>query len=390
MVEKVDLAVRDALAEALCVGAATNPCTVRTDTLAASLTGLPASITRKLDDAKGIENDPEVKAALQRLVDRLATDSRLPKAVEPIQEALKGFDPNGEIEKELDKLRSRLEERYVTPAVGPLLEALGAKTLDEAPVRIEALAGMLSGDALLKNPAAFLRQLGEFLAPVSALLARLDASARIGQVVAACNNLRQSLSRTVDALLPSADDVEKLAQCIGRLPASTGSSACTVNASITFSGAALQALKILQEAQQTASEPDRAAIGTPARRSSARQALSRRRSPAWPTSVASSRPRSPVAPRAALSPGPTSPPQCAASRVSEAPRARRHGVQLAGRAGARRARDRAPLGGQRCGQAEGRGSDRGAPRLGCRQRAHRRRRDGGQGARCARGGTIRP
>ncbi|TFZ59024.1 hypothetical protein E4V01_08510 [Methylorubrum sp. Q1] len=257
---QVDLAVRGALAEALCVGAVANPCTVPVDTLGARLTALPVSITTKLEAAaKDLDDDPDLKDALKRLVTRLA-DTQLPAAIGPIKDALSGFDPGGALDKELETLRGRLEERFITPAVAPLLQALGAGTLSAAPARIEELARMLSGDALLKDPAAFLRELGAFLPPVATLLAKLDESARIGEIGAACAALRQGLSRAADAVLPSADDIDRLAGCIVRLKTSTGSGTCTVTASATFSSAALAALTTLQEAEQAASGSDQEAI----------------------------------------------------------------------------------------------------------------------------------
>ncbi|WP_207546450.1 hypothetical protein [Methylobacterium indicum] len=259
----VDEAVAAALGTALygnaySAGAPLPP--IRLDGLGARLATVPdilaVQLQRVIDDAG---TDADVRRAVTVLQARLA-DRTLANAAAAI-DAVLGRVPAGGLPRDL-------ADSLLTPAMAPLLRAIGVERLSQAPARIDAIVALAKG-ARPDDPIGFLRGLGQFVPPVAALLIEIGRVPAIAKVGEACGRLGTTLSTAAAAFLPRDTDLERLAACIGRIETSAGTGECAVGPAASFSREALKSLAILRDAERLVPAPDDAAIRA------AREALQR-------------------------------------------------------------------------------------------------------------------
>lgn len=245
----VDAAVRKALWRTLGGNADYDPsasASVRLDGLGQRLTDFPGILADELQKVIDSEKTtPEVREALETLKRRLENRT-LAKAAEAIDAVLGGV-PQG-------SLRGDLANSLLTPAMEPLLTAIGVKRLSDAPARIDAIVAVAkAGDS--GDPVGFLKQLAGLVPPLAALLIEIERTPAIAKVSEACGRLAATLSQAADAFLPRETDLERIAACIGRIDKSAGSGACKLSSATSFSQDALKSLRLLQEAEKLLPAP---------------------------------------------------------------------------------------------------------------------------------------
>ncbi|MGE8131650.1 hypothetical protein ACQKQD_32320 [Methylobacterium sp. NPDC080182] len=249
--DKVDEAVRKALWKTLYGEAeASASVSVRLDGLGQRLTAFPIIFADKLQDvlnAGGMTQ--EVKNALEALQSRL-TNKTLAVAAKAIDAVLGGVPQSS--------LRSDLADSLLTPAMEPLLAAIGVKRLSEAPARIDAIVAVTkAGDS--GDPVGFLNELATLVPPLAALLIEIERTPAIAKVKEACGQLRTALSQAADAFLPRDSDLDGIATCLGRIETFAGADACTLSPATSFSQEALKTLLFLREAEKLLPTPEDAA-----------------------------------------------------------------------------------------------------------------------------------
>lgn len=241
---KVDKAATEALRKTLYdIGKsdASASASVRLDGLGQQLATFPHNLVEELQKVVGTGGpiDP-----IQKAIDVLKTrlkDGTLADAAKAIDAAL-GGGPEG-------SLRSDLADTLLTPAMEPLLRAIGVDRLSQAPARIDAIvAAAKAGDD--GDPVGFLNALVTLVPPLAALLIEIERTPALAKVGAACGQLRTALSQAAEAFLPRETDLQNLSACIGRIEKSEGPGACTLSPAASFSTEALKSLGLLQEAEK--------------------------------------------------------------------------------------------------------------------------------------------